>query len=287
MPDPLPALPRRDAESHKNDFGRAVLVGGSLGLSGAITMSGLAALRGGAGLVQLGVPRGVQAIVAGYEPAYMVLALPEDDEGRLSGAAREKIVELAESATALALGPGLGRSPELTALVGELYQSVAQPMILDADGLNALAEQPEILNRPGGPRILTPHPGEFARLVGHKEPSPDARRRRAVELARECGIVIVLKGHQTLVTDGRRAALNETGNPGMATGGTGDVLTGLVTALVCQQLAPWEAARLAVHLHGLAGDLAADQLGQVSLIATDLIDYLPAAFRDYEQINES
>ena len=280
LTDELPKLPQREAESHKNDYGRALLIGGSTGLSGAITMSGLAALRGGAGLVQLGVPRAVQPIVAGYEPSYMVLGLPDDNEGRLSLAALGKIRELAESATALAIGPGIGRSSELVELVASLYQRVAQPMVIDADGLNALAAQPEILSQPAGPRILTPHPGEFARLVQDKDLTTDQQRRRAVELALKCGVVIVLKGHQTLVTDGRRSGLNQTGNPGMATGGTGDVLTGLITALLCQNLPPWEAARLAAHLHGLAGDHAADEVGQVSLIATDLIDYLPDAVQE-------
>lgn len=278
LTDEVPRLAPRALESHKNTYGRAVLIGGSLGMSGAITLSGLAALRGGAGLVQLGVPDAIHALVAGYRPEYMVLGLPDDDAGRLAGEAREQIALLAESATALALGPGLGRSPALTELVSWLYTNIAKPLIIDADGLNALADEPDVLNKGAGPRILTPHPGEFSRLVADKSLTTDQQRRRAVELARDSGIVIVLKGHRTLVTDGQRSGLNQTGNPGMATGGTGDVLTGLITALVGQRLAPWEAARLGVHLHGRAGDLAAARLGQVALLASDLIDHLPAAF---------
>ena len=154
-------------------------------------------------------------------------------------------------------------------------------MVVDADGLNALASRPEVLDHPGGPRILTPHPGEFARLVGARPVSAQEREAMAVDLARRCEVVVVLKGHRTLITDGHRWARNTTGNPGMATGGTGDVLTGLITALVCQHLPPLEAAQLGVYLHGLAGDLAADQLGQEALIASDLIRFLPEAFRRY------
>jgi NAD(P)H-hydrate epimerase len=156
--------------------------------------------------------------------------------------------------------------------------------VFDADGLNALAQQPDILTRGGGPRILTPHPGEFGRLVGKdNEMSTAERRDRAIDLAIRCNAVVVLKGHQTFVTDGHRSELNTTGNPGMATGGTGDVLTGLLVALLCQGLSPFDAAHLGTYLHGLAGDLAAAELGQVSLIARDLLDYLPAAFRTLER----
>ena len=135
--------------------------------------------------------------------------------------------------------------------------------------------------KPGGPRVLTPHPGEFARLVG-KKLDGEARQQAAVELAAKCGVVILLKGHRTLITDGKRQAINTTGNPGMATGGSGDVLTGLITALLCQHLEPFDAARLGAHLHGLAGDLAAKEKGEVSLIARDLVEFLPEAFRESE-----
>ena len=161
-----------------------------------------------------------------------------------------------------------------------MYQEIAKPIVFDADALNALAAEPDVLAHPGGPRILTPHPGEFARLIGRKL-DPEPRSDAAAELAARCGIVVVLKGHRTLVTDGQRRAVNATGNPGMATGGTGDVLTGLITALACQHLEPFDAARLGVYLHGLAGDLAAAELGQVSLVASDLIRYLPKAFLAY------
>lgn len=292
MPDarrllmPLPQLPPRKAESHKGDFGRALLVGGSRGMTGAISLAGMAALRGGAGLVQLAVPAPCLDVVASFEPSYMTAPLAADEQARIAGPAQTTIEELAAQATAVGCGPGLGRSSELTQLVGWLYENISTPAVFDADALNALAEQPEVLARPGGPRILTPHPGEFQRLSGAKERLPRNKSEQAAsELAARCGIIIVLKGHRTFVTDGQARAHNETGNPGMATGGTGDVLTGLVTALLCQKFSPFDAARLAVHLHGLAGDLAAEELGQVSLIASDLVRFLPAAFEQHAAQN--
>ena len=273
--------PRRP-DAHKGDFGLALIVGGSRGMTGAVTLAGVAALRGGAGLVRLAVPDVCLPIVAGHEPSYMTVALPGDAAGRICAAAYDEIVALAEPATVVACGPGLGRSSELEQLVQRLYRQLAKPMVIDADGLNALAADRDVLARPGGPRVLTPHPGEFARLIGQKLEASQ-RQAAAVELAARCGIVVVLKGHRTLITDGHRQAINNTGNPGMATGGTGDVLTGLITALWCQGLQPFDAARLGVYLHGLAGDLAAEELGQVSLIASDLIRFLPKAFMESDQ----
>lgn len=273
----LPHLPERSLDAHKGTFGSALVVGGSAGMTGAVILAGMAALRGGAGLVRLAVAEPCLPIVAGYEPSYMTIGLPADDEGRISAAALSRIAQWAEQATVVALGPGLGRSSELDDLVGALYQNLARPMVVDADGLNALAAQPEVLGRPGGPRILTPHPGEFARLIGRRFDS-EHREVLAMECARRWGAVVVLKGYRTCVSDGRQYSVNTTGNPGMATGGSGDVLTGLIAALACQGLTSFDAARLGVHLHGLAGDLAAAEVGQTSLVATDLIRFLPAAF---------
>jgi ADP-dependent NAD(P)H-hydrate dehydratase len=280
---PLPKLPPRDPDAHKGDFGTALIVGGSRGMSGAVALAGMAALRGGAGLVRLAVPDVCLETVAGFEPSYTTLPLPCDAAGRISLKAADQIIEHSAAATVMALGPGLGRSTELDQLATRLYRKIALPMVVDADGLNALASQPDVLARPGGPRILTPHPGEFARLTG-KKLDGEARQQAAVELAARCGVVLLLKGHRTLATDGKRQAINATGNPGMATGGSGDVLTGLITALLCQLLEPFEAAQLGAHLHGLAGDLAAKELGQVSLIAQDLVEFLPAAFHEFDRL---
>ena len=277
---PLPRLARRADDAHKGDFGLALIVGGSRGMSGAAALAGMAALRGGAGLVRLAVPDVCLDTVAAFEPSYMTVPLPADAEGRLAADAFDKIAETAEAATVVACGPGLGRSAELDTLVGRLYRELPQPMVFDADALNGLAAEAGVLERPGGPRILTPHPGEFARLIG-RQLHGDARESAAVELAARCGVVVVLKGHRTLITDGKRRAKNTTGNPGMATGGSGDVLTGLITALACQGLDPLDASRLGVHLHGLAGDLAAVEMGEVSMIAGDLVQFLPDAFEEH------
>ncbi len=273
----LPWLPPRKPDAHKGDFGTALIVGGSRGMAGAPALAGMAALRGGAGLVRVAVPDRILDTVAGFEPSYMTIPLSCNAAGQIAAAAFEQISEAAEKATVIACGPGLGRSSDLDHLVVRLYEEISKPMLFDADALNALAVKPEVLSQPGGPRILTPHPGEFARLIG-KKLDGDVRNDAALQLAARCGIVVVLKGHKTLVTDGQRRTLNSTGNPGMATGGSGDVLTGLVTSLWCQRLEPFDAARLGVYLHGLAGDIAAEEIGQVSLIAGDLIQYLPEAF---------
>ena len=280
---PLPELPPRKPDAHKGDFGSALLVGGSRGMTGAISLAGMAALRGGAGLVKLAVPIASQDVVAGFEPSYMTVGLPADDGGRISLPARDLIAELVGKATAIGCGPGLGRSAELDELVAWMYTEIKQPAVFDADALNALASQMELLAKPGGPRVITPHPGEFQRLIAAKSRlERNELEKAAVDLAARAGIVVLLKGHRTLVTDRRRHAHNTTGNPGMATGGTGDVLTGLITALLCQGLSAFDAARLGAHIHGLAGDLAAQELGEASLIASDLVKWLPTAFVQFQ-----
>jgi NAD(P)H-hydrate epimerase len=278
MPN-LPRLAPRRPDSHKGDYGHALLIGGSQGMAGSISLSGMACLRSGAGLVTIATPAACQPTVAGFEPSLMTSALPCDGEGRIASAALARIRDLANRATVVACGPGLGHSVEVTGLVAALYSELRQPMVVDADALNAISTLPDALKNHAGPRVLTPHPGEFARLVRQSNLSPDQNTAAAVDLAGRAGVVILLKGHPTLVTDGSREAWNTTGNPGMATGGTGDILTGVIAALLCQGLKPLEAAQLCAHVHGLAGDLAAEQLGQVSMIASDLLKFLPAAFQ--------
>lgn len=277
----IPRLPERPRDAHKGHFGLALIVGGSRGMAGAAALAGMAALRGGAGLVRVAVPDRCLGLIAGFEPSYMTIPLPDDGAGRIAEAAYPHILEAARSATVVAVGPGLGRSWDLDRLVGQLYRELDKPLVVDADGLNALAADPDQLGEHAAPRVLTPHPGEFARLVGRRL-EPDGRAEAAVELAGRCGVVLVLKSHRTLVTDGQRRYVNGTGNPGMATGGSGDVLTGLLAALWCQGLGAFEAAQLAVHTHGLAGDLAVAELGETALIARDLVRFLPAALRTCE-----
>jgi NAD(P)H-hydrate epimerase len=284
----LPVLPERAVDSHKGSFGLALLVGGSRGMAGAISLAGMAALRSGAGLVRLAVPDVCLETVAGFEASYMTVPLRCDRQGRIALEARHEIIQHAASATVVGCGPGMGRSLGLDALVSRLYRDLAKPMVVDADGLNALARRSEVLPQPGGPRILTPHPGEFARIMQQSRIATEHWETAASELAARCGVVVVLKTHRTMVTDGRRIWVNTTGNPGLATGGTGDVLTGLITSLACQGLAPYDAARLGVYLHGLSGDLAAAEMGQQSMTARDLIRYLPGAFREYRaRVSES
>lgn len=280
----LPDLPARPAESHKGTFGTAMLIGGSRGMSGAVSLAGMSALRSGAGRVRLLIPDPCLDTVAQFEPSYMTSPLPADATGKIAGEAVDSILEIAKAATAVGLGPGLGRADHLSHTVIALYESIELPMVIDADGLFALGQiTEEHLPIPAAARIITPHPGEFARLTGENLPLED-RVKLAIQIAADLGIVIVLKSHHTLITDGEASYLNTTtGNPGMATGGTGDVLTGLIAGLLAQEMTPIDAARLAVYIHGLAGDLATAETGLAAMIATDLIDFLPDAVRQLEQ----
>ena len=278
----LPELPARPNDGHKGTFGKALIVAGSRGMSGAACLSGLGALRGGAGLVTLAIPAGILSVVASVEPSYLTVPLSEDSQGRISSGALRELLALAAASSAVACGPGWGTSSDLQSVVHTIYTELSKPLVIDADALNCLAKNPRgipVENIPG-PRVLTPHPGEFARLIRSDTATVQKNRESlAVEFAAKHNVVLLLKGHETLITDGSRVAVNTTGNSGMATGGTGDVLTGLITALLAQDLPPFEAAQLGAHLHGLAGDLAAADLTRPGLIASDLPRYLPAAWK--------
>jgi NAD(P)H-hydrate epimerase len=276
----LPTLPKRPADSNKGMYGTVLVVAGGRGMAGAAALVGAATLRSGAGLVRVACPAEVQPVVAGFEPSYMTYPIESDGEGLLRFMpARRAIERLLERADVLAMGPGLGQSPELRELVHWVVEEVKVPTVLDADALNALAGQTNTLARLHRPVIITPHPGEFARLTGRsiKEIQAD-REGHAAALAEPDHLVVVLKGYGTVVTDGRRLYVNGTGNPGMAKGGAGDVLTGVIAALLGQKLPPFEAAQLGVHVHGLAGDIARDESGEIGLIAGDIVDSLPDAF---------
>ncbi len=278
----LPTLQSRRPDSNKGNFGRILVVAGSRGMSGAAILCASATLRAGAGLVYVATPDSVQPVAAAANPCYLTIPLPQDAHGRLAEGAEAEILTHAQKNDAVALGPGLGQSDALSKMIPRLLEKIQAPVVLDADGLNALQHNTERLKGRRTPLIMTPHPGEFARLLGTDIASVQAERREsAVRFAAEHGVIVVLKGHDTVVTDGRRIYINTTGNPGMATGGTGDVLTGVIAALLGQQLEAFAAAQLGVHIHGLAGDLARDDLGEVSLIASDLLDYLPRAFRQF------
>jgi ADP-dependent NAD(P)H-hydrate dehydratase len=274
----IPKLPIRESSSHKGNFGRVLLIGGSRGMAGAISIAGMAALRGGAGLVSIGTPMVVADVVAQFHPCYMTMPLPCDEGGRLSKTALSLILSASRSATCVALGPGLGRSSDVDFLINELFRIIEVPLVLDADGINGLQMDGLSKNLIQGKRVLTPHPGEMERLTGVAAHQRDAQTKIAESIAIKFGWTIALKGHRTVVTNGERTEINRTGNPKMATGGSGDCLTGLIAALIAQGLPPYEATHLGVVLHGKAGDIAAAKLASPSVLATDIIDALPEAF---------
>lgn len=286
----LPQPPDRPVDGHKGTFGNVAIIGGSVGMSGAAALAGVAALRAGAGLVFVAVPEPVLPIVASFDPSYLTIPLLADDDGIIAAGALQKLRERLALCDAVAIGPGIGRSESLTEIVRTLYVESIMPMVFDADALNALASisvhaGDEISKLPprsdnAGPRILTPHPGEFARLLDSETAAiQQSREIPAVEYAKANAVVLLLKGPRTIITDGQRLAENSTGNSGLATGGSGDVLTGLITSLIGQGMEAFEAAQLGAHLHGLAGDVAAKELTQRGLIASDLAGYLPAAWQ--------
>ena len=268
-------LPVRPRFSHKGDFGRVLLVCGSVGFTGAAALAARAALRTGAGLITVATPRQVWPIVAAKLDEPMVMPMAEDKAGRLSLQAAPALAQLLAKADACLIGPGLGRSEELDALVAALVGEARCPVVLDADGINAMAGHIDRLREAACPLILTPHDGEFLRLSPSAALPPadfDTRADRAMMLARQLGAVVLLKGYRTAITDGKRLYRNETGNPGMATGGSGDVLAGMLVSLLGQGLAPLEAAAAAAWLHGAAGDRCAAERGEYGMTPSDLID---------------
>jgi len=287
--DPGAALAQlvRAPDAHKGHFGHVLVLGGSTGFAGAACLAADAALRAGAGLVTLGVPESLLPIAAVKLTACMTRPYPELADGAFALGALPAILADAPRHDVVALGPGIGRHRSTEALVRALLRAVAIPLVLDADGLNALEGRLDALDDAPAPRILTPHPGEMARLAGCSTAEVQADRAGvATEFAARHGVVLALKGHGTIVTDGAQTFTNDTGNPGMAAGGSGDVLTGVVAGLLAQGLAPFPAACLAVHLHGLAGDLAALLVGELSLTAADILDALPDAFLSAAPLNE-
>src|SRR6202167_2801822 len=279
----------RPAESNKGTYGSVLVVGGSLGKAGAAAMAGMAALRAGAGLSTVATAKSVLGTVAGFHPELMTEPLPETDAGTISTAAQDRIAGLAKGRTVLAIGPGISRDPQTAQLVRSLVSGLQLPMVVDADGLNAFEERTEELNGRSRTLVITPHPGEMARLVGSS--IADVQKDRlgvARKFAREHEVIVVLKGHRTLVvrSDGE-AWVNTTGNPGMATGGTGDILTGMVAGMIAQHSKQaFLAVLAAVHLHGLAGDVMRERVGEHSLVATDLLKGLPEAFRRTREMAE-
>ena len=269
--DVLNLLPDRDPWGHKGSFGKVLLLCGSRGFTGAAYLAAMGALRSGSGLVFLGVPESIYAIEAVKLNEPVVFPLPDTD-GKLSGDAIPEIVHRLQSMDAVLIGPGLGVSDGTLAVVKAVLENAKCPVVLDADGITLMAAHKDILRGRTYPTILTPHDGEFARIGG---PVGQDRMASAMELARDLGVIALLKGHETCVTDGVSGYLNKTGNPGMAVGGSGDVLAGIIVSLLGQGIAPLEASACGAWLHGAAGDLCARELGQYGMLPSDMLLALP------------
>lgn len=287
-----PLIGARPAEANKGSFGHVLVIGGSEGKAGAAAMAGMSALKSGAGLSTVATAKSVLATVAGFHPEVMTEPLQETEAGTISTRALDygRADDLLKGRTVLAVGPGISRHAETAEFVRTVVQNYPMPMVLDADGLNAFTGRAEVLNGAGRPLVITPHPGEMARLTGLS--IPEVQRDRlgiARSFAHQHSLIVVLKGHRTLVAqpDGE-VWVNTTGNPGMATGGTGDVLTGMLAGMMAQNpqyVVP--AVTSAVYLHGLAGDIACEIMGEQSLVATDLVKALPEAFRRVREAAKS
>ncbi|GAG60113.1 unnamed protein product [marine sediment metagenome] len=276
----IPKLKPRAIDAHKGDFGKVCIIAGSIGMSGAAALAGRSALRAGAGLVRVATPASVLPVVASIEPSFTTIALPEDSVGRISAKAINTILNAVSENDALAFGPGVGISGALQSVLEALLEQEQLRLMIDADGLNNLTKIKDWPAKLKAELILTPHPGEMKRLWSgvFREELPGDRQEQASQLAQRTNCIVALKGAGTVVTDGEKVYVNRTGNPGMATAGSGDVLTGVITALMGQGLSNFDAVVLGVYIHGLAGDIAAEKVGQVSLMATDIIDALGEAF---------
>jgi NAD(P)H-hydrate epimerase len=281
-------VPARDPRAHKGSVGRVLAVGGSVGLTGAIALAAQASTRAGAGYVHVAVPESLNDILEVKLTEEITLPMPETKERALASAAFDSIVDRSRACDALVVGPGLSRAPEAADLARRLVASVARPMVIDADAINAFEGRPDLLASAGGVRVITPHLGEMSRLDGTAVAELEARRIDAArERAASLRAVVVLKGAPTVTAapDGR-VTVNPTGNPGLATLGTGDVLAGAIGALLAQGLDPYDAARLAVYVHGAAGDRAAASIGQHGMRAGDLLDTLPLALQALDRLRE-
>lgn len=267
----LDMLPDRKQDAHKGDFGKILLLCGSRGYTGAAALAAMGALRSGAGLVYLGVPESIYAIEAVKLTEAIVFPLP-DAGGKLSADAVEPVLNMLPKMDAVLIGPGLGQSAGTLAVLEAVLRAAACPVVIDADGINLLAGHKDILRERATHSILTPHMGEFLRLGGNAEAD---RIHAAVEMAQDLGTVVVLKGHETVITDGAACYINPTGNPGMAVGGSGDVLAGVITSLLGQGLPVMEAAACGAWLHGAAGDACAADMGQYGMLPTDMLSALP------------
>lgn len=269
--DVLKILPERDIWGHKGSFGRILLLCGSRGYTGAAYLAAMGALRSGAGLVFLGVPEGIYAIEAVKLNEAIVFPLPEAD-GKLSHDAIPEILARLEKADAVLIGCGLGQSEDVREVVCEVLTNARCPVVLDADGINLMSKHKDLLRGRKHPTILTPHDGEFLRFGGKLG---EDRMASSIQAAQDWNCIVLLKGHETCITDGTVHYLNRTGNPGMAVGGSGDLLAGIIVSLLGQGIAPLEAAACGAYLHGASGDLCAEKMGQYGMLPSDMLNALP------------
>jgi len=271
--------PQRARRAHKGTLGHVFLIAGSVGLTGAATLASEAVLRVGAGMATLAIPESLNAVMEQKLTEVMTIPLRETDEHTLSLSAEAKIFDFLPRADVAAIGPGLSRNPETVELIYRLCTKIELPKVIDADGLNALSEKPELLGQLGSQTILTPHPGEMARLLGSSIQAVESDRIGISQnFAKEHRVTLVLKGAPTVTTSpSGEVYINSTGNPGMATAGMGDVLTGAIAGLLAQGLTPVDAAVLGVYIHGLAADIAAEKMGESGIIAGDVLKKLPEA----------
>jgi NAD(P)H-hydrate epimerase len=277
----IPRLPRRPADAHKGSMGRVLVVAGCSRMPGAAWLAGEGAARAGAGLVTIACPATLLAPLGARVTVQTLLPLDAPKSGCIKKSAVAALVEACGRFDAVAIGPGLSTEPDTAAFVRAAILKIPNPLVVDADALNAISGDAEWLRRRRAPAVVTPHPGEAARLLGTTSETIQKDRRAAcAELARRTGAVALLKGHRTVVTDGSRIYINRTGNAGMASGGMGDVLTGVIAAFLARGIGTLESAVLGAHVHGRAGDLARELLGEEGLLATDLRALLPVAIRE-------
>ncbi len=267
----LRLLPDRAEDAHKGNFGKILLLCGSRGYTGAAALAAMGALRSGAGLVYLGVPESIYAIEAVKLTEPIVFPL-QDEGGTYAPAAAMEIYSILPEKDAVLIGCGMSKSIGALEMLKVVLSQASCPVVVDADGINLIAEHKDMLRGRTVPTILTPHPGEFQRLGGDMGAS---RELAAVELAKDLGCIVVLKGHRTIITDGTYTYCNPTGNPGMSVGGSGDVLAGIITSLLGQGLNPLDAAVAGAWIHGAAGDICATQIGQYGMLPTDMLEVLP------------
>ena len=267
----LRLLPERDPWIHKGNCGKVLLLCGSRGFTGAAALAAMGALRSGAGLVYLGVPESIYAIEAIKLTEPVVFSLPDRD-GMLSADSVREIIKRLPNKDAVLIGPGLGQSEGTRHVVQTVLEKFNGPIVLDADGINVLKAHKDILRGRTSPTILTPHNGEFCRIGGMLGAD---RIHSAAALAQDLGVIVLLKGHETVVTDGNTCYVNNTGNPGMAVGGSGDVLSGILVSFLGQGLRPLEAAACAAWIHGAAGDLCEKEIGQYGMLPSDMLQVLP------------